>query len=93
MLTHDYWKTVQRRSPRAVQITNEFIKALIDQPTKYLVPRVDPDSGTVEGVAASTPNNPHPLNIETGDWLVSHPTGDIERVDALVFGDTYEIHD
>ena len=93
MSTYDHWKSVQRRSPRAVRITNEFVKALIDQPSKYLVPRFDPGSGQVEGVAASTHNNPHPLNIEIGDWLVSHPTGDIERIDGLVFGDAYEIRD
>ena len=93
MRYHELWQDVEKRSPRAVHISPELIKALVDEPTKHLVPKVDPATGAHIGIDATTPNNPSPLAVEMGDWLVHHPNGDIERVDAYTFAEAYTLRD
>ena len=91
MRAHELWQDVEKRSPRALRVSPELIKALVDEPSKHLVPKVDPSTGVHIGIDASTPRHLSPLTVEMGDWLVHHPNGDIERVDRHHFDEAYTL--
>jgi len=93
MRAHELWQDVEKRAPRALRVSAELIKALVDEPSKHLVPKVDPATGAHIGIDASTPSNPSPLTVEMGDWLVHHPNGYIERVDGHTFAEAYTLCD
>ena len=93
MGVRDHWHEVEKRPTRAVHITRDFIKALIDEPSGHIVPRFDGKTGQPIGISATTPNNSEPLTVEMHDWLLVHPSGDIERMDGYRLGDTYSIRD
>lgn len=87
------WHTIEKRLPRAVQVNAEFIKSLVDHPSKHIVPKFDAATGHAIGIEATTPHNSSPLDVEVGDWLISHPTGDIERMDGYTFSEAYALRD
>ncbi len=90
MSAADHWVTIEKHRPRAVRISADFIKALVDEPNKRLIPAFSEETGEPLGVYAKI--SPADTLVTIGNWIVQD--GDsVEILDYFEFQGAYALAD